>query len=339
MSELPQDQVREIGDDLKPAKSATTGAFRSWCQLLRISNVFTAFADILMGYSVAAGVVSAADTLPIFCMLIASGMLYSSGMILNDVFDFDVDKIERPGRPIPSGVISLDSARAVGFCLLLIGIGLAVLPSFIGSEQPYTRSLIVAVITATCVIAYDGVLKKTPLAPFAMGSCRVFNILLGMTLAPAALSPLLSGFSAGQLTVAIGMGTYVTGITWFARTESKTSNRGMLTFGASLMVLGIMLLPYGVYIIDELPNSVMAKNTTMIWMLFGSIAGTILFRCVNAITDPSPRNVQIAIIHCLRSLIVINASVILTVGIPILGVICVLMMIPMLVVGKWIRGT
>ena len=332
-------QAQSVVEMTSDSDVVVPGTFKSWCQLFRISNVFTAFADILMGYSVAAGVVEASDTIPILCMLLASGMLYSAGMVLNDVFDFGVDKVERPGRPLPSGAVSPEHARAVGFGLLLVGIGLTTAPSLLEDGQFFSRSLVIGAIIAICVIAYDAVLKKTPLAPFAMGSCRVFNVLLGMTLAPAALESVLGGFSQGQLWIAIGMGTYVTGITWFARTESRTSHRGMLSFGAALMMLGIMMLPYGVYVSTELPNSVMAKNTTVIWMLFGSIAGTILYRCVNAITDPSPRNVQIAIIHCLRSLIVINASVILTVGIPVLGVVCVLMMVPMLIVGKWIRGT
>ncbi|MFL2870314.1 MAG: UbiA family prenyltransferase [Pirellulaceae bacterium] len=339
MSDPTPNQAQSHAEAMTDSGTAIPGAFKSWCQLFRVSNIFTAFADILMGYSVAAGVFVAADTVPVLCMLLASGMLYSAGMVLNDVFDFDVDKIDRPGRPIPSGTVSLGKARAVGFGLLLAGIGLTAVPSILAEAQFSSRSLVVGAITAMCIIAYDAVLKKTPLAPFAMGSCRVFNVLLGMTLAPTALESVLGGFSQGQLWVAIGMGTYVTGVTWFARTESRNSHRGILTFGAALMMLGIMLLPYGVYVSTELPHSVMAKNTTVIWMLFGSIAGTILFRCVNAITDPSPRNVQIAIIHCLRSLIVINASVILTVGIPVLGVVCVLMMIPMLIVGKWIRST
>ena len=36
------------------------------------------------------------------------------------------------------------------------------------------------------VVAYDGVLKNTPLGPVAMGSCRTLNVLLGMSAAPNA---------------------------------------------------------------------------------------------------------------------------------------------------------
>ena len=37
--------------------------------------------------------------------------LAASGMIINDIYDIDIDKINRPDRPIPSGRISLEQAK------------------------------------------------------------------------------------------------------------------------------------------------------------------------------------------------------------------------------------
>ena len=47
-------------------------------------------------------------------LLAASMVLYASGIMLNDVFDFEVDRLERPGRPLPSGRASRRTAAWVG---------------------------------------------------------------------------------------------------------------------------------------------------------------------------------------------------------------------------------
>ena len=103
-SKNPTPQQAQSVVEMPPASDLVVpGTFKSWCQLFRISNVFTAFADILMGYSVAAGGGEASDTIPSLCMLLASGMLYSAGMVLNDVFDFGVDRWNGPaGRYHPA---------------------------------------------------------------------------------------------------------------------------------------------------------------------------------------------------------------------------------------------
>ena len=46
--------------------------------------------------------------------------------------------------------------------------------------------MLVAMLLAGCIVLYDAVLKRTPLAPLAMGACRMLNVLLGMSLGPLA---------------------------------------------------------------------------------------------------------------------------------------------------------
>src|SRR6185369_15378402 len=94
-----------------------------YAQLLRIPNVFTAFADILLG-TLAAGTLL---TRPLgsAALLLASGCLYCAGMVWNDYFDLDIDKKERPFRPLPSGKVSTRTAVWLGLSLLVAGIALA----------------------------------------------------------------------------------------------------------------------------------------------------------------------------------------------------------------------
>lgn len=61
--------------------------------------MFTAIADVTMGYLVTQGTV---DAWPLLVALVASSAaLYLAGMVLNDVFDATLDAQERPTHPFP----------------------------------------------------------------------------------------------------------------------------------------------------------------------------------------------------------------------------------------------
>jgi 4-hydroxybenzoate polyprenyltransferase len=101
----------------------------AYLQLTRLPNVFTAVADVLMGFLVTRpdfDLFSAAprDYLLPGLLVAASCCLYIAGMVLNDVFDIRVDSYERPSRPLPSGRVPMKSATALGFGLLLAGVAL-----------------------------------------------------------------------------------------------------------------------------------------------------------------------------------------------------------------------
>ena len=91
-----------------------------YLRLLRVANVFTALADVLMGYACVER--QLAPLLPLAGLLATSALLYLAGMVLNDVFDLETDRQERPERPLPAGRIAWRAARRWGFALLLAGV-------------------------------------------------------------------------------------------------------------------------------------------------------------------------------------------------------------------------
>ena len=290
-----------------------------WLQLIRLPNVFTAIAEVLMGFLfVQAGFQPMQWLIP---LIVSTCCLYSAGMVLNDVFDFDVDSEERPDRPLPSGKISLSMARNVGYGLLIAGVAVALVAG--------VQSGIVAAVLAVAVYLYDGVAKKTPIAPIVMGSCRFFNVLLGMSCATSFLQP-------DQLLIAGGLGTYVAGITWFARCEAKESNRNMLTFGLGVMALGIMLLGLFPWNSDK----TLLLRSPMIWpTLLVLLMISVVRRCVMAIVDPKPANVQSAVKHSIFSLVVLDAAVVLATHGPQAAICVVVLLLPTVFLGKWIYST
>ena len=155
----------------------------AWARLLRVANVPTAWTNVLVAFLFAHG--SWSPTGELVLLLLATSCLFCGGMVLNDVFDAKVDAVERPSRPIPSGAISLAAARSVAIGLLVLGLafafaaGMLAMADSAAGVSTLVRSACCGIAVVLSIWLYDGPLKRTWLAPLAMGSCRFFNILLG----------------------------------------------------------------------------------------------------------------------------------------------------------------
>ena len=196
---------------------------KPYLQLVRLPNLFTAAADPLAGFLIVGGAL--AETRAWLPLVLAGVSIYAAGMILNDVFDYDVDRVERPARPLPSGRVSRKLATGLGIAFLLLGLGFA---AFGG-----TRSLIVAVVLSGCVVAYDAGWKRIWLGPEAMGACRSLNLLLGMTLVPTLGGPV------GWLAAGV-FGLFVVGVTWISRNEMNPGVAPTLRGGLAVQLFSIM---------------------------------------------------------------------------------------------------
>ena len=296
-------------------------------QLLRLPNVFTAVADVAMGFLVTHG-----DLQPIglFALLVAAScQLYLAGMVLNDVFDAQVDAIERPDRPIPSGRVSLRQATALGWGLLVSGSLCGWLASFVAGDW---RPGAIATLLAACVVLYDRTLKRTPLAPLFMGACRTLNVLLGMSLAAGSWVP-------AEWAIAIGIGVYIVGVTIFARTEARASSRSRLLTGTIVLLAGMALVasvPRWLRLEDDLGLYIPTRNWYLFWAV---VAAMIAWRCVAAVVQPTPRNVQTAVRNAVQSIIVLDAAVCFGLAGPVWGIAVLLLLIPTAVLTQWLQAT
>ena len=208
-----------------------------WLKLLRIPNHATAVADVLAGFLIVSQWHALAWPPAALVWAIAAGLcLYAAGMVLNDLYDLELDRVERPERPLPRGQISPQAASTVGHGLLGAGVACGFLTALCaGLAGPAG----VACLLAAAVWLYDRHAKKTPFGPLVMGSCRSLNWLLGMT---AAGGPT----AAFQWLLPLGMGLYVAGITLYARDEAGRSRRGMLIAACAVMLLGCGLAGLGI---------------------------------------------------------------------------------------------
>jgi 4-hydroxybenzoate polyprenyltransferase len=136
-------------------------------ELVRAPAALSVPGDVVAGAG-AAGVLSG-RTAGLAC---SSVCLYWAGMAANDWADRELDAVERPERPIPSGRISPRAALGVALGLTAVGLGAA-------AAAGGRRAIAVAVPLAVAVWGYDLRWKNTAGGPLGMAACRALDVLLG----------------------------------------------------------------------------------------------------------------------------------------------------------------
>ena len=83
-----------------------------WATLFRLGNNLTGVFGVFLGSIIALGDVPQ-GLLAHITILHASSVLFfmCSWNALNDIYDFEIDLVNRPDRPLPSGRISLNHAK------------------------------------------------------------------------------------------------------------------------------------------------------------------------------------------------------------------------------------
>jgi 4-hydroxybenzoate polyprenyltransferase len=263
---------------------------RAYLQIVRFPAVFTAMADIVLGFVLAHRTLSPLSEF--VALFAASSCLYLAGMALNDFFDREIDAKERPHRPIPSGRISPRAALTLGSALLALGLASACAAGIVSAT--------IAGALAGLVLAYDGALKSTPAGPVAMGGCRALNVLLG------ASGAALAFWKSPQVGIAAAMGLYVAGITWFARREAVMSSRSQLV-GATIVIHSGILFLLLFLPISGWPPSYRAGQAALLLVL---AVAFIDFRLAPAVKDPTPSKVQAGVKQMLLAIALLDATMV-----------------------------
>jgi 4-hydroxybenzoate polyprenyltransferase len=306
-------------------------SFLAYAQLVRLPNVFTAVADIVLGFF-AVLITSGKPILPYLgpfvCLLIGSTLLYWAGMVWNDYFDLAEDRRDRPGRPLPSGRIPVGTAMWLGIGFFAGGVLFALLADLQADRLRFVSTSI-AFCLVIAILLYDGALKETWMGPFVMGGCRLLNILLGLSVA--------GEFPPGWgLLLAVVVGVYVTGVTLFARSEATVSNQTDLTTAAA--VIGASLL-----LALAVPALAQAR-AEYVWtsLLFPYLLVAFGFylalAVVPAIRSPAPNRVQSAVKRALLGLVLLDAILASSVVGP-FGLLLALLILPGLYLGRWLYST
>lgn len=267
-----------------------------YLQLMRPANIVTAWADILVGYAAAGGLslivdvwlgnLTANELTPLIYLLLATSGLYGGGVVFNDVFDLELDRIERPERPLPRGDVSLKAGIILGSGLLGIGI--------LAAAQVGMMSAVIAIAVALAALIYDAFGKHHKfLGPLNMGLCRGGNLLLGISVMPTMLSE-------RWFLILIPI-VYIAAVTAVSQGEV---NGGKQSTGLLAIILALLVI-VGVLGLGTLDAYHWLYSLPFL-LLF---AWLVLPAFIKAAQDPSATTVQKAVKSGVLSLIVLDSAV------------------------------
>ncbi|QDV91202.1 prenyltransferase [Phycisphaerae bacterium RAS2] len=288
---------------------------RAYAELVRLPNLFTAAADVLAGYWLYTRELSPTPVLA--ALAISSVCLYASAVALNAVVDAELDRTERPGRPIPSGRLTLHTARRCFAWLALLGLASAGAASIL-AQTP-------ACIAFAGLIFFAGALynlgvKHTPLRAANMATCRGLNLALGMSgHAAVAGLPLLAFF------------TFVAALTHFGRDEAGASSRSRLNGGAAGILIALLLLGY-----FAAERMMVDTAVLVLWLALAIHLGRVALR---AVKRPDAATVQYAMGTFILAIIPFDAIMVCAAHGWRGGVPFAVLLLGAVIAGRWARPT
>lgn len=270
---------------------------RALIMLTRPPNAVMMFVAILAGILISDNKLFHAEKL--ILSFIAAYCLCGSSMGFNDYFDKDVDRINAPWRPIPSGTISESDAIITSSILALFGMAAAAATSM--------PCLVVAAISFIAALAYNAYLKKSGFIGNNIVSAIVATpFIYGSVLSDSYISPRLITFILPVYLSNLGReiikgisdveGDVIRGVKSIARLRGE---KCAAKFGAALYAAAVAISPipyifslvgwvylpivlaadigfiYSAIKIIRSPtreNSLKVKNYTLLWMLIGLMA-------------------------------------------------------------------
>ena len=256
---------------------------------------------VMIGFAVIVGEIISSSTLParaVFYGFTAGFFLLAASMVVNDYFDREIDLINEPKRPLPSGVVS--AKEALSFAAILGSLGL------LSASNTGTPTLVLALLSLVIMMSYNARLKKTGLLgnilvstnvaiPFVYGGFAVasLNWSLGIFALLAFLSSvgreIVKGIvdvagdtSRGVRSIAVTRGNVVAakyGAALFLAAVALSAVPllfGLVTYYYIPLVaicdIGFVLTAYSILSNASPRNAKRNKKYVLLWMTFGLLA-------------------------------------------------------------------
>ena len=250
-----------------------------YCRIIRPVNAIAAGLAAVVAYLIATGTLTPA----VLLLFVVVTLITAAGNIINDYFDVEIDRVNRPDRPIPSGQVRLSAARAYAVTLFLAGILVCLLTNDL--------CIAIAVINSLLLIVYAARLKRTPL----FGNITVSYL---------AASMFLFGGALGGLPGLLHVMPFA-GMTFFAMltrelvkdAEDVEGDKacGAVTIPIRYGIPAAMLLALFCALLG-----VMASLVPFLWWGFWYISGIlpidglILFACIKVVMCTTPSGVKVS---------------------------------------------
>lgn len=127
---------------------------KAYLRIIRPTNCLIASAAVVIAGLIAVGS-QISESIGLFSMVVASCAVFlfvAAGNTLNDYYDYEVDRVNHPERPIPSGLIQRE--KALIFAIVLF------VPTFFLGFFINIECLIVIVVSGAVIVSYERRLKR-----------------------------------------------------------------------------------------------------------------------------------------------------------------------------------
>ena len=245
--------------------------------ITRPLNAIVAGLAAVIAYIIATGTVIPG----VLLLFVVVTLITAAGNVINDYFDVEIDRVNRPDRPIPSGQVILPAARAYALVLFVTGIFVC----FFTNEL----CIAIAVFNSLLLIAYAARLKRTPL----FGNITVSFLAASMFLFGGALNGLPGLFHVLPFAV----------MTFFAMLARELVKDGEDVEGDKASGAVTIPIRYGIKATMILALfcavlGVVASLAPYLWWGFWYIIGIlpvdgiILYACIKAVRCTTPSDVK-----------------------------------------------
>lgn len=155
----------------------TTEGRTTTAGLIRLTRPVNA---VVAGLATSLGDLVATGSLHLEILLLVAivALVTAAGNVVNDYFDVEIDRVNRPERPIPAGDVGAVTALHFALVLFVFGIALSTLTNPIGTA--------IALVNSALLVVYAAHLKRLPL----VGNLAVSYLTASIFLFGGALSGL-----------------------------------------------------------------------------------------------------------------------------------------------------
>ena len=234
-------------------------AMRSWITILRPLNLLQATLAVVL----TTAFLGEMEQTNILILLILSVItINAGGNIINDIYDLEIDRINRPDRPLPSGGMRVNQARI--YLIILFAAG-----SLLAWSISLQTFIIAGPISIPILIAYSACFKRQPL----IGNLTV-SFMLGLAF-------IYVGSAFGNIKATLVMAVLAFGFTLIREIvkdledmegDAQDKARTLPLVWGESKTLALVLLLMGVFVVlDTLPFFLGVYNHIYLWMVIMGI--------------------------------------------------------------------
>jgi geranylgeranylglycerol-phosphate geranylgeranyltransferase len=233
---------------------------------------------VVVGQAIALGRLPSVSQLALGFLL--GFFLSSSAMVFNDYFDLEVDRINAPRRPLPSGLLSLTEAAAFGAVTALIGLAVAL--------AIHPIAFILSLVAWIMGFLYNWKLKAAGLWGNLIVSSSVgMTIILGGVSVGQAASPMVWLF--GLIAFVFDLAEEIAGDAMDMAGDQKRASRSLAIVYGRQAALRLSGLLFGVMLVLTLFPVIWGKMGPGYWVPIAITDGLILFFTTRLLRSATPQ--------------------------------------------------